>query len=194
MIKISRNLLASKKRKLVLAYLLLSVLFVFMNSCNNNKSVVKSSSDTSFLISGKVLQTFSYCGGARPTQEILDKLNTPKVYPDKSFHVRAGSINDINKKIVVKFNSKMDGTFSFNLKPGTYSIILEEQLSLVDLTDYNTKNQRVDEKCLEEWWGKPYYILEVTDKNISELEFIFNQRCHLKTDIPCVSYTGPKPA
>ena len=88
----------------------------------------------------------------------------------------------------------MDGTFSFNLKPGTYSIILEEQLSLVDLTDYNTKNQRVDEKCLEEWWGKPYYILEVTDKNISELEFIFNQRCHLKTDIPCVSYTGPKPA
>jgi hypothetical protein len=194
MIKISRNLLASKRRKLPLTYLLLCVLFVFMNSCNNNKSVVKSSSDSSFLISGKVLQTLSYCGGAKPTQEILDRLSTPKAYPDKTFYVRAGSINDINKKTVVKFNSKMDGTFSFNLKPGTYSIIMEEQLLALNTDDYKAKKQAVDEKCLQEWWGKPYYILEVTDKNITDLKFTFDHKCFLRTDVPCITYIGPKPA
>ena len=194
MIQISRNLATSKKIKLALTYLLITVLVVFLNSCNNNKAMVKSSSDSSFLITGIVLQTSSYCGGAKPPQELLDKLNTPKAYPDKTFYVRAGSKNDVNEKIVVKFSSKMDGTFSFNLKPGTYSVIMEEQLSMIELTDYNTKNQKVDEKCLEEWWGKPYYLLEVTDKNITDLKFTFNQRCFLKTDIPCVTYTGPKPA
>jgi len=181
-------------RKLVLSCVLSSFLIVLLNSCNNNKAIVKSSADSSFLITGVVLQTFNYCGGAKPTQEILDNLKKPQVYPEKTFFVRAGSKNDLDQKIVLKFTSAIDGTFSFNLKPGTYSVILEEQLSAINIDDYKTKNQAVDEKCFQEWWGKPYYILEVTDKNITDLKFTFDHKCFLKTDVPCITYTGPKPA
>lgn len=185
-------MMSIKKRKLASFYIFTAVLIVLVYSCKNNKSLTKSSDSNSFLITGKVSQTFSYCGGARPTQEILDRFATPKDYPNKIFYIRNGNKNDTIAKIVAKFITKEDGTFSFHLKPGTYSIILEEQLSIINASDYVTQNQIVDEKCLMEWWKKPYYILEVTDKDIFNLNFTFHHRCYIKSDIPCITYTGPK--
>ena len=50
-----------------------------------------------------------------------------------------------------------------------------------------------DEKCLKAWWAKPYYLLEVKDKDISDLNFTFHHRCFVPGDIPCINYIGPMP-
>jgi len=147
----------------------------------------------SYLIHGLVEQTSSYCGGARPSQEMLDRLATPISYPNKKFYIRQGKINHTEAKIVKSFTTDSTGKFSIRLKPGTYSIIVEEQLYSIDTIKYENENQEVDRQCLEEWWAKPYHLLIVKNKNITDLKFIFHHRCFVKSHIPCITYKGPLP-
>ncbi|MBL0341118.1 MAG: hypothetical protein IPP71_09440 [Bacteroidetes bacterium] len=149
--------------------------------------------EKTYTVSGKVQQTFSYCGGARPSEEMLEKLATPSSYPGKKFYIRKGQINSLQEEIVAEFVSDTNGLFSIHMEPGTYSIILQEQVSKIKVEDYANKNQKIDEKCLNEWWGKPYIVLVVMDQNINDLNFIFRHRCFITNDIPCITYTGPLP-
>lgn len=145
------------------------------------------------LISGLVEQTSSYCGGARPSQQILERLATPTAYPNKIFYIRRGKINCAEAKIITSFTTDSSGKFSISLKPGTYSIIVEDQLNPVDPNKYVNENQQVDWQCLDEWWTKPYYLLVVKNKNINDLNFVFHHRCFITSDIPCITYKGPLP-
>src|SRR5687767_12559298 len=47
----------------------------------------------SFTVSGKVEHTYSYCGGARPSPEMLAEYQTPKPFGGKKFYVRKGKVN-----------------------------------------------------------------------------------------------------
>ncbi|MGZ4049516.1 MAG: carboxypeptidase-like regulatory domain-containing protein, partial [Bacteroidia bacterium] len=144
-------------------------------------------------ISGKVTQTRSYCGGAAPSEEMLKDASTPQIYAQKKFYIRKGSLNTTKKGIELSFTSDDNGAFSFQLAPGTYSIIVEEQVNAINVKKYTTSNLSVDKKCLNDWWKKPYYLLVVTDKNITDLNFNFYHKCFVPDDIPCVEYTGPMP-
>jgi hypothetical protein len=145
------------------------------------------------LINGNVQQTSFYCGGARPTKEILDNIAKPQPFPNKTFYVRKGKTNNINNKIIAKFTTDSNGNFSLNLPQGTYSILVEEQAKPIKAQDYTTKFQTVDDKCLQTWWQKPYYLLIVKSKN-KPLNFTFKHRCYINNDIPCITYIGPKHA
>lgn len=169
---------------------------------SNTHGIVKTKTGThnhstkkqrTYIVSGTVQQTFSYCGGARPSQAMLDKLAMPKTYPDKKFYVRKGNANNSNAKIVTTFITDSAGGFSIRLKPGIYSIIVEEQLHPIKPNEYINENQQMDSKCLDEWWAKPYYLLEVKNKNINDLNFVFHHRCFISNDIPCITYQGPLP-
>ena len=146
-----------------------------------------------FTVSGKVTQTFPYCGGAAPSKELLEKLAKPVAYAGKKFFIREGKTNSINAKILESFSTGKDGEFSIRLAPGIYSIILEEQLKLIKAEDLTKEFIEVDEKCLEEWWSKPYYLLEVKNYDINDLNFNFFHRCFILNDIPCINYNGPQP-
>ena len=144
-----------------------------------------------YTVSGKVTQTSPYCGGARPPKELLDRLATPVAYPNKKFYIRQGKVNSVKAKVIKSFTTDSAGEFSVQLAPGTYSIIQEEQLHKIKAVDYTKKYQVVDNKCLQEWWVKPYYLLEVKDNDIRQLNFNFHHRCYIAGDIPCITYTGP---
>lgn len=146
-----------------------------------------------YAISGKVTQVFAYCGGAAPSEEMLERLAKPVAYAGKKFFIRLGKINRVNAKIIKSFTTGKNGEFSFRLAPGTYSIILEEQFNLIKVGDVANEFMQVDEKCLEEWWSKPFYLLKVKNKNISELNFNFHHQCFISFDIPCITYVGPQP-
>lgn len=171
------------------------IIFSLLNSLSNPKFNTNNLSKQSkkITISGKVLQTFNYCGGAKPIQAVLDNLAKPKAYPNKTFYIIKGDLNTINSILIDSFVTQKDGSFSSKLAPGIYSIIVEEQLKPIDANKYQTKNQKVNEQCLKDWWKKPYYILNVKRTNISNLNFTINHRCFLSIDIPCISYIGPYP-
>lgn len=169
---------------------------VMNDAANKTKIVV--SPDNEFLIktytvTGSVTQTYSYCGGAAPPKELLDELATPVAYAGKKFYIRAGKTNSTKIKIIKSFTTNSAGEFSFRLSPGTYAIILEEQLHKIKAGSYKKEYQEIDEKCLQQWWVKPYYVLEVRNKEISQLNFNFHRRCFISNDIPCIMYNGPMP-
>ena len=144
-------------------------------------------------VSGNVTQTYSYCGGARPSQDMLEQLAVPKPYPNKKFLVIKGDKNTAAHEIIVSFSADSAGNFSFQLPPGTYSILTDEQAKPVSAADYKTQFITVDEQCLKDWWAKPYYLLEVGAANIKDLKFNFYHRCFIASDIPCLQYDGPMP-
>lgn len=170
------------------------LLIGLFNGCIGSKPIPNAKSDSlvnTYTVSGSVLQQFPYCQGARPTQEMLTIVTTPVAYPNKTFYVRKGNTNTKNGEIVNHFTTNSEGFFSLSLLPGIYSIIVEEQLNAINPKKYITETQKVNESCLIDWWGKPYYLLEVKDQNINSLNFTFMHRCFLNTDIPCVDYKGP---
>lgn len=143
-----------------------------------------------YLITGKVQQTFSYCGGAKQTKEILDSFAKPVFFANKTFYVRKGKTNSLKNKIIIKFTSDSNGNFSFKLPKGIYSILVGEQVEKIEAKKYITKTQTVNDTCLQTWWQNPYYLLVVKKKN-KPLRFNFHHRCYINTDIPCITYTGP---
>lgn len=146
-----------------------------------------------FHISGKVTRSFTYCGGANPPQEVLKSLAARVPFPDKKFHLRKGTVNSISAGILMSFISDSLGMFSFDLPPGTYSIILDEQAEPLKVNKWERPNLQIDEKCLKEWWRKPYKILEVKNHDLVLPDFHFQQQCFIDFDIPCIMYTGPQP-
>jgi len=161
------------------------------------KTAVAPTSTTSserYTVSGKVMQTFPYCGGAAPSEEMMKSLRAPKPYGGKIFYIRKGSVNDLKAPIMGSFTVNGAGEFSFELPPGTYSIIQKEQLKTLDLKQFKSGTwEKADENCLKEWWAKPYHLLEIKDKNLGELSFIFHRKCFVNSDIPCIYYRGPMP-
>lgn len=177
-------------------YFFLSFLMVSISiGCYSSKIAVNTATEEkkSIVISGKVEQLFDYCGGARPTKRILDELSIPKPFAEKTFYVKEGTSNSIEGKVITSFTSKADGSFSFQLPKGTYSILVSEQLHSIKASDFENKDIRVDEQCLQKWWKTPYYILEVKDQNTSDLYFLIKHQCYINYDIPCMTFTGIRP-
>jgi hypothetical protein len=149
---------------------------------------------TYYTVSGSVNLTGSYCGGAAPSEEILEGIRKPSPYIGKVFYVRKGKTNDLKQPIVLKFKTDSLGKFSFKLPVGVYCIIQEEQKASFSKINYpKTGNISVDKTCLLDWWKKPYSILEIKDKSITELEFKFEKRCFIPGDVPCLTFNGPFP-
>src|ERR1051326_4628541 len=74
-------------------------------------------SEKKVTISGNASQTYPYCGGARPTPEILEQLSQPKPVIGKKFHVIKGEKNSADRKIILSFTTDSSGNFSFKLPP-----------------------------------------------------------------------------
>ena len=158
---------------------------------DKSKQAKTRSSKKKFKISGTVTQTHSYCGGARPTQEVLEQAATPRIYSGKKFYVIKGDTNTAAHQIVLSFTSDEQGNFSFLLPAGTYSIIQNDQASPLNVKKYITETISADDKCLKKWWAKPYYVLQVKKSDIAGLKFEFHQRCFIQGDVPCLQYNGP---
>jgi hypothetical protein len=147
-----------------------------------------------FIVSGKVTQISSYCGGAQPSPEILAGYEAPSPYAGKTFYIRKGKINTTKQPVILSFKADANGKFSIELPPGTYSIIQEPQIKKINPNEYNIEGSiSADADCLKKWWEKPYYILEIKEKNITGLHFEFHHPCFISADIPCLQYIGPLP-
>ena len=144
-------------------------------------------------ISGTVTQSDTYSGGVKPTGEKLKRLTAPRAFPGMKFHVIKGNTNVIAREIVLSFTTGEAGDFSFQLSPGAYSVIVDEQVSPPDAAKYQTQFISVDEAAFNQWWAKPFQLLEVKATNITDLKFHFQHRKFISNDIPCLRYTGPYP-
>jgi|SRR6185312_10749185 len=143
-----------------------------------------------FVVSGTIMQTVSYCGGAAPPQQILDSTNTPKPIPYGKLFVRSGKTNAEGKPVIETIKADENGNFSVRLPAGNYCLV-EEWKSRPFKLPANNENQTVDSACFRNLYNTCDYELHVTHKNISGLRIIFHRGCPYNQ--PCISYRGPLP-
>jgi hypothetical protein len=145
-------------------------------------------------VKGKLTQTSQYCGGARPTEEVLKEAATPKPYANKVFYVRVGKTNSLNGEVITSFTTDVNGEYSFQITPGTYSIVQEKQLKALTPEDLkSTAEIKVDGKCMKKWWAKPFHLLVVKTENITIPDQNIHHPCFVSGDTPCMKYVGPMP-
>lgn len=164
----------------------------------NASEVQDKKSGEVFMVTGKVTQSSSYCGGARPTDEILNNITAPRPMVGTTYYVRKGTTNDVTQKIVMTFSTGTDGSFSFKLPPGEYIIIEANRLDSTYVKSIAKKYEKptasyteAKKECLHEWLKGGLFQFKIVDAPVSNIEWNINHSCW--TDDPCVHYTGPYP-
>lgn len=146
-----------------------------------------------FVVAGQIQYAESYCGGARPTDEMLMEITRARPYPGKKLFVIEGTKNSSGKEIAATVISDSSGNFKLILPPGEYCIIQPDQRSTAILSKYNSDKDDIDAdpKCMEEWWNSCLYSFRVDSADINGISLFFQRRCFLPEGIPCLRYSGP---
>lgn len=144
-------------------------------------------------VSGTATYTRSYCGGAYPSDEILQELQQPIPW-HTTFYFRKGLRNDKNVPLADSATTDANGHFSVSLKPGTYVMLYDWQRD--QQIFYSKKlhgDLQVDYVCLENAWRQGIQIITVGDTPIRNLDIQVHKPCFQPMTIPCIQYTGPFP-
>ncbi len=148
-----------------------------------------------FPVSGTVTSTINYCGGARPTAEILEQAATPRPIPHKKIYIKQGDVNSFGSKTILQLTTDSNGNFKAKLPAGKYLVVdstkndlLYYNMLLKTYKSQTTNYEAVDTLCLKEWYMKPNCVFEVTDKEVNNINVNFHKTCD---DIPCSRYRGP---
>jgi hypothetical protein len=147
----------------------------------------------------RLKQTAAYCGGARPSDEMLAELAMPKPLANVQFYVKSGSINDPNAPALISSFSDHEGVAFVPLKPGKYLVVFEDKQ---DWTQYNQWKKQfenstdahspVDTLCLRKWIQEPEAVFEVRVDSALVVEIIQKQKCFWNA-VPCLEYVGSIP-
>lgn len=121
-------------------------------------------------------QKFNYCGGAKPSQEIMDSYKDPKPYANK-------------KLIIVSSKGKIDsvtttaeGFFEKTLKNGDYKIY--EPWNYFKGTPNGEPMANFDIECLKKIWRKPCITITVKFKSVKSSIKIDEAYCNYQ--MPCI--------
>ena len=148
-------------------------------------------------VSGTVTGTSIYCGGARPTGEMLAQLATPRPIGNKKIYIKKGNVNLFSSKVVLELTTDTSGKFHAKLSPGKYLIVDEEKKDTVyynkllkEHSQQTKSYQPIDTACLKEWFMKPGVTFEVKNSEIKNISVNFQKNCDF---LPCAQFRGPYP-
>lgn len=81
-----------------------------------------------------------YCGGARPSQEIIDLMNTLEVYSNKEIYIFSNKNG--NSSLISKSITNDEGICTFKLKKGNYCIGIKSESNCIKpyLKEYESYN------------------------------------------------------
>ncbi len=143
--------------------------------------------------------TESYCGGARPTDEILAEMAQPKPMIGERLYLRKGSVNNINEPLVASEITDQSGRAIFHLMPGQYCVLRASKIDNAqtekwknELLKGNELYAPIDIECLEKWLATPELVIEVGESGPLSFELLINKPCPWNS-IQCAQYKGPLP-
>ncbi len=155
-------------------------------------------STNEFLVNGTVTQSFSYCGGMRPTDEDYYERTRPKPMSG-TFYIRKGLFNDVNEKIIDTIVSDAFGKFSIRLPKGEYCIIGHDRLDsgyVKSILKNHSKPTQyysaADSNCLFRWLKSPLASFILDSVETISISWDIHHPCSWD-DITCVDYFGPLP-
>lgn len=167
----------------------------YSSSTNQSKESIVSDI---FLVNGTVTQSFSYCGGMRPTDEDYYEMTRAKPMSG-TFFIRRGLFNDVNEKIIDTIVSDAHGKFSIQLPKGEYCIIGHDRLDsnyVKSILKNHSKPTQyysaADSNCLYRWLKSPLTYFKLDSVETTSISWDIHHPCSWD-DIICVDYFGPLP-
>jgi hypothetical protein len=173
---------------------------LLFGGCREKKFAGVDTTKNSSVVAIQLTTTRSYCGGARPPQEMLDELASPQPLAGKFVFIRKGTINNpLDEALVAQGTTDAMGRFEFSVQPGDYYLVFEEkkdnQYSGDLLLKYKTATSNysaIDSLCVSEWMKQPDLLMQVAAN--SKNNFSLNLHVPCSWDIiPCIEYRGPLP-
>lgn len=164
---------------------------------NNTDSIHKKT----FQLSGNITFTSDYCGGARPSENMLERLATPTPYQGKVFYIRSGERNNLNSPILYTVVTDSTGHYSVSLPPGNYCMIDEFRKDTSFILDVYKRDPTLqpnylvvhDKECLQNWFNSCFYGFTILDTDVSNINFNIHRSCFRPEGVPCIDYNGPLP-
>jgi hypothetical protein len=143
--------------------------------------------------------TESYCGGARPTEEMLAEMSQPKPMVCERLYLRKGIVNNIDEPVIASEITDNSGKAIFHVKPGQYCVVrasksdnAQSEKWKKELLKGNELYAPLDMDCLKKWLATPELIIEVGENGPLKFELLINKPCTWNS-IPCAQYIGPLP-
>jgi hypothetical protein len=163
-----------------------SFLFLFLSIFS-----LASSAQRKVSVKAYITATEDYCGGARPSDEMLRDMSTEKPLSDKVLYIKIGTVNKSTNKTVKKVKTDVNGRFEVMLSPGVTYYFIEEWKSKVFIAPKNTHEITWDISCLRKKYATPDFILKVKPVNNQEVHINYHQNCSYRPY--CGQYSGPLP-
>ncbi len=142
---------------------------------------------TTYLVSGTMMELRNYCGGARPSEEILHP--KPIATGRIKLFIRKSSTNETSQPIIDSIVSAADGTFSIRLAPGTYCFVERKKKDAMVMPQ-DDKFNTYDPECYKKEYATCDFSIEVKT-DVAKTEIVLERHCPWRT--PCVNYHGPLP-
>lgn len=152
-----------------------------------------------YVLKGKVTTTRKYCGGARPTDEILQEFNTPQPAVGMELYLKEGATGNLSAPILDTIVTNADGEFRLKLPLGDYVIVDAKHAdkshyrhlkrTYADKTD---NYEPIDMGCLEKWAAQTLMNITVTEQDVMLNTINIQIGCSWD-EVPCATYTGPYP-
>jgi hypothetical protein len=142
---------------------------------------------TLYTISGIITQTASYCQGAAPSEELLNKLSSPKPLSNKTIYIKQISSNKFKGKIIAQFTSDSLGRFEIKLPAGDYCLV--ENYKVKPFRAKRTNKLFVyDNRCLRKLYEQCDLNLTVTNTDQGNISINYHTYCDW--DKPCIRFLG----
>ena len=138
------------------------------------KAVVNTEIKSQEDVSGSVTFKNHYCGGARPSDEMLDGYE--KQYPLKSSTILLKSKKQKDKTIEITTDKK--GNFNLQLEPGTYDYYMTES--------YNKEMNCSFKSDCKKWLKQCFGQIKIKEEKYSGYKILFDFECN-----PCEPNNRP---
>lgn len=143
------------------------------------------------IVHGVITQTSDYCGGAQPTEELLDRLKTPQPAVGKTIYVVYGTGRQMKRVVYKKLVTDSLGQFSIKLKGGmTFAFVEEWKIKPIEYPK-DTEYMKWDRECYRQRYMSADYTLRVKPNSNPEVKINYHQPCFYKPY--CGQYSGPLP-
>lgn len=150
-----------------------------------------------------ITQTNDWCGGMRPTEEMLKDLNTPKPFPNKWLFIKKNikGKSHIDIPIIDSFISNEQGEITCKLPEGNYQIVeswnkdwAEYKATLERYKVATEFNDTIDKACFDKVFRQAYYQFQVSKSLKFKRKHMlnFHKTCNYSGS-KCVRYKGPYP-
>ncbi len=133
-----------------------------------------------------ITKTTPYCGGANPSEEIVQESVRKKIPYGESYYIIEGSKNSNGRRIIDTLKLDSTGKVCSSLKPGIYSLINEFQFNKLVVD-----KDKFDFACMNENWSNALISFKVLQNTCDTITYNIAEGCPYI--IPCSLLQQPIP-